>query len=691
MRTLTAVVVAIVLLVAGAVTQERRPQDMALQAAIRTETVDGDLEKAIKQFGEIADKYKSDRTTAATALVHMAGCYQKRGDAQAKAIYERIVREFADQRDAVAVARAKLGDPGDRRAVAMTYQRVWSNPENNQDSTSGTVSPDGRYLSYVDWTGGDLMLRDLAAGTARRLTGNGNWPQSNEYAEQSAISRDGNRVAYSWFNGKDRYQLRVGDLNAAALQPRTVLDQADVIWLDPHDWSPDGRSVVVVLTRKDRKTEIALVGVNDGSVRKLKSTDWSGPSRASLSPDGRVLAFDRAVGKPADEERDVFVMAMPDGKETAVTTNPGLERLVGWSPDGTRLLFSSDRGGSLGLWVQPMSDGTPRGVSPELLKSEIGAASLGVTAQGGLYVGHQVAGPNIYIAEVDFKTGAVLKPATQAVDRFVGMNEWPDWSRDGKFLSYVYARNWIGRSPTIAIRSLDNGRIREIPLDVINGRSPLWAPDGHSFVTHGVDADGRTGIYRIDARDGAVTPIVHSSPNEFLGQPEFSPDGRKVYFGRWAEQDRSIVEYDLESGRRRDVIQRDGIGQPSVSPDGRSVATIQRTADASVALVASLVEGGEPRELLRVSRPQVLTGNASWTPDSRGLMMNTFWNNGERRETWLVYLDGGIPKAIDLPGYSWGRIRVHPDGKRVAYHAGQLKSEVWVLENFLPAQTSAKR
>jgi hypothetical protein len=31
----------------------------------------------------------------------MAGCYQKLGDAQARAIYERVVREFGDQRDAV--------------------------------------------------------------------------------------------------------------------------------------------------------------------------------------------------------------------------------------------------------------------------------------------------------------------------------------------------------------------------------------------------------------------------------------------------------------------------------------------------------------------------------------------------------------------------------------------------------------
>ena len=85
-RVATALVVTVVLL-AGAVTaQQRRQQDIDLQAAIRTETVDGDLNAAIKQYGAIASKYKAHRAVVATALVHMAQCYQKLGDAQARKI-----------------------------------------------------------------------------------------------------------------------------------------------------------------------------------------------------------------------------------------------------------------------------------------------------------------------------------------------------------------------------------------------------------------------------------------------------------------------------------------------------------------------------------------------------------------------------------------------------------------------------
>ena len=98
------------------------------------------------------------------------------------------------------------------------------------------------------------------------------------------------------------------------------------------------------------------------------------------------------------------------------------------------------------------------------------------------------------------------------------------------------------------------------------------------------------------------------------------------------------------------------------------------------------IADGRTRDVATVSAPQVFTGNASWAPDGRSLMVNTFWANSDRRETWLIPVDGGAHKVLDLPGQSWGRIRVHPDGKRVAYHAGNLKTEVWVLENFLPGR-----
>src|SRR4051812_24986247 len=100
MRVHTARLLGSALLLAAAlgVAQQRKQQDIDLQAAVRKETVEGDLNGAIKQYTAIASKYKSDRAAVSMALVHMADCYRKMGDAESRKLYEQVVKDYADQK-----------------------------------------------------------------------------------------------------------------------------------------------------------------------------------------------------------------------------------------------------------------------------------------------------------------------------------------------------------------------------------------------------------------------------------------------------------------------------------------------------------------------------------------------------------------------------------------------------------------
>src|SRR5262249_38644233 len=109
---------------------------LELRAAMETETIKGDLSSAIKQYSAVVAKFKSDRAVTAVALVRMAECYQKMGDAQARKIYEQVVKDYADQTDAVAEARMHLGG-SDTRSGRQTNTLVWSGDD------EGTISPDG--------------------------------------------------------------------------------------------------------------------------------------------------------------------------------------------------------------------------------------------------------------------------------------------------------------------------------------------------------------------------------------------------------------------------------------------------------------------------------------------------------------------------------------------------------------------
>ena len=57
--------------------------------------------------------------------------------------------------------------------------------------------------------------------------------------------------------------------------PRTLYGDADVQSISPTDWSPDGRWIAAVIRRVDHTAQIGVVRSDDGSLRVLKTVDWS--------------------------------------------------------------------------------------------------------------------------------------------------------------------------------------------------------------------------------------------------------------------------------------------------------------------------------------------------------------------------------------------------------------------------------
>ncbi len=437
---LTCLAMAVAAAVAFVSAEQHDAARTQMEGARKKEVVDGDLKGAIRQYQAIAEKYKNDHAVAADALVRLAACYEKLGDAEARKVYERIARDYSDQKDAMTLARAHLGVPAlAERGASMTFRKVWSGPKVD---TEGTVSPDGRYLSYVDWFTGELALHDLTTGTDRRLTNKGTWLDSDDFAEESAISRDGKQVAYAWFDNKSlRYQLRLTGLSTAPTS-RILFDSEEVDWIAPYDWSPDGKWLAVQLQRKDRNAQIGLIALEDGSLRVLKSVDWRGATKVLFSPDGKHLAFDLPVSDTT-EQRDIFVLAVDGTREIPAVVQPSQDVVMGWAADG-RLLFASDRTGSMGIWATGFADGRLQG-TPELIKADIGQPlPIGLSPSGALYYGVQVGNRDIEIASFDFGTGQFLSKPVRPIQGFVGVHRQPDWSPDGKYLAYVSQRAAAG-------------------------------------------------------------------------------------------------------------------------------------------------------------------------------------------------------------------------------------------------------
>ena len=59
-------------------------------------------------------------------------------------------------------------------------------------------------------------------------------------------------------------------------------------------------------------------------------------------------------------------------------------------------------------------------------------------------------------------------------------------------------------------------------------------------------------------------------------------------------------------------------------------------------------------------------------------------------ELWRIPADGGQPQEVGLAMDRLRHLRVHPDGRRIAFTAGRQTGEMWVMENFLPKPEVAK-
>lgn len=668
--------------------------EVALRAAIETETVKGDLKSAIEQYKKVAQS--GNRALAAKALIRMGQCYEKLGDAESRKIYERVVREYADQKESVATARAKLGRDSSAKNAGIVMRQVWTGPKVD---VYGTISKDGRYLSFVDSETGDLALHDLKTGEDRHLTDK---PKGvREHAEWSAISRDGKLVAYSWYKGgvigeqtpqNARYEVRLANLIGDP-NPRALFDNEEVLEISPYDWSPDGKWLAVGVQRKDHTTQIALLPTAGGPLRVLKSLDWRGSGRMFFSADGAYLAYD--LPSSATSLRDIFVMAVDGSREIPAVVDPNQDRLLGWSPDGGQILFASDRTGSMGLWSLPFRGGKPAG-SANLVKPDIGnfETSMGLSASGALYLGITGASRDIALASVDWNRGVVTAPSIITVSQSVGSNVDANWSPDGRQLAYNSGRG-------LTILSVDSGQHRELHVELSSYNKPRWSPDGHSLLGQGTDLKGRSGFFRADSESGDVemlAPAGTGGSPVFGGSAEWSRDGKKVYLTQnfaapdapWSS-DRGqfvITERELASGKERPLVSPPVTGFTFVSPDGQWIATAgrDRVNNARFAMIIP-TDGGESRELVRQQGDEQL-GVFGWTPDGRSVIVSKS-PTGKATEFWMIPI-GGEPAtrlAFELNG-----LKIEPQlpfrfdagGRRVAITVrGPSRSAVTVVENFL--------
>ena len=668
-----------------------------LKAAMNTELVDGNLKAAIEQYKAIAAG--SDRAIAAQALLRMAECYQKLGDADALKIYERVIRDFADQKEAVTIARARFGGAA-APAQAKGDRAVWTGRDVD---LFGTISPDGRFLTYIDWAKtSNLMLRDLVAGTSRALTNNTTYREFG-YPGWSAISRNGEQVAFDLqppdnpIGHASPNELRVGNVKGMApIASRRIRQFERGESARPFDWSPDGEWLAVLVERTDRSSQIGLIAVKDGTFRPLKSIDWRGANKIVFSPDGRFIAYDLSVGDTRDAVH-VFVMAADGSQERAIVDDGSRNSVMGWAPDG-QIVFASNRSGDLALWTVAVEEGRATS-APRLVKENVGSTfSLGMTPSGTLYVWKMASAEYVKVAPIDLAGATAFDPNASTFQRFIESRGRPSWSADGKHFLYTSCGPTGGGPCSMYVRPSESGVVRQVPHRLGYIGFPRLSPDGRAILTDGSDLKGRRGIYLIDATTGETSLVAASEQNPARArETEWAADGRSFRYQRNIDDARVVFERQLGSEADREIFRMPSAGLQNlkIAPNGQFAAFVKNGPNGQTLLTVVPLSGGPMRTLLTATAPDRLNWVWQWMPGGQTIVIERILGSGERGELWHVPLDGRPTKTdLDVRTFSeaGGLLAVHPDGKQIAFvaAAGAAGSEVWALENFLPARAGKR-
>jgi Tol biopolymer transport system component len=256
-----------------------------------------------------------------------------------------------------------------------------------------------------------------------------------------------------------------------------------------------------------------------------------------LSPDGRTVALTRSV----DGNSDVWLMDVQRGVMRRFTSDAASEHSGVWSPDGSRIVFSSNRGGFYNLYVKAAS-GAGR---EELLATE---APKDVTDRL----------PSSWSLD-----GRYLLYRTQSAKTRYDLWAWP---LDGTAASFPIAQTEADErdgefSPDgrwVAFESDESGRFEiyvqrfpgpgtKWPISTSGGAQVRWSRDGRELFYVSLDGRLMAVSVRLDAERQTVeagAPValfathVGSPVSVFRQQYAVTGDGRRFLFNTLVDDNR---------------------------------------------------------------------------------------------------------------------------------------------------------
>ena len=486
----------------------------------------------------------------------------------------------------------------------------------------GAISPDGRYLAYIDPRG--TFLREIASDESHALS----LPEGFRVHHLSWYPDGSHLLAEAMADSEERSGLWNVPLLGGA--PRKLVADAEA-----GSVSPDGKQLAFLRGDKFNHSEIWLTSTGGGEPRMAVNVPGYVIGPPTWSPDSQRFAYLKDVYWPgySTEDVEIEMYEVASGKTDLILNDYRLQYGLVWTRDN-RILFSRAE--------EPPGQG------------ESNVWSLKVDARPGWRWG----------APVRLTNGPDCKPVI-------------NMSADG--MHAVYIRSNIAPAVFVAdvdARPREIGKLQRLTLDERQSRPYEWTPDGKS-VLYVSDREGTLRIFR--QQIGAATPELITGVQ---GSPiilRLNPERTEILYlaeGKWntsevpSSQNSSatntqpegefqsrnlrLMRVPLEGGVSQQVVEDSGINnfQCARLPSHECVYS-KYTKDALV-FEEFDAKTGAKKEMFRTSEPEWQYFNWSLSPDGRTLALAKKMRASSEAEIRLHATRGGAERVIKVK--DWGRL-----------------------------------
>ena len=303
-----------------------------------------------------------------------------------------------------------------------------------------------------------------------------------------------------------------------------LADYARLVNISDPQISPDGKSVVLVVSRPDYvnnrfNAELVLIDVASGNKRVLTQERIT-VSSPRWSPNGAQLAFIAKAGLGKDATNQIFILSMLGGEAKQMTKAPKGVQHFAWSPNSTDIAYAA-------LNEPKNKAEIEKGFTAfEIANNDMFVGSQPLPAH--MWLVNAVTGENKRLTDGDWSLPLVIPPGPPSSPF--------SWSPDGKtilFVKVASAYSGDGQRRTIQMLSLADSSYKPLTARTKLESYPNFSPDGSNiaywYKTSGIN-ESINEIW-VTGAAGGEGKAVSTKLNRDLFLSAWMPDNQTLLVG----------------------------------------------------------------------------------------------------------------------------------------------------------------